>query len=81
MFFRESISKENEKKIKVKMNNPKYLGLSIPEISKWLIDEFWYDYIKLDYQYNVKLCHMEIHTFKLKSKHILWLLNKLTIVH
>ena len=32
------------KKIKVKMNKPVYLGLSILEISKTLTYEFWYDY-------------------------------------
>ena len=34
------------KKAKVKMNMPIYLGLSILEISKILIYEFWYDYMK-----------------------------------
>ena len=34
------------KKIKVKMNKPVYLGLSILEISKILMYEFWYNYIK-----------------------------------
>ena len=28
------------------MNKPVYLGLSILEISKTLMYEFWYDYIK-----------------------------------
>ena len=37
------------KKIKVKMNKPVYLSLSILEISKTLMCEFWYDYIKLCY--------------------------------
>ena len=32
--------------IKVKMDKPVYLGLSILEISKTLMHEFWYDYIK-----------------------------------
>ena len=32
------------KKIKVKMNKRVYLGLSILEISKTLMYEFWYDY-------------------------------------
>ena len=31
------------KKIKVKMNKPVYLGLSISEISKTLMYEFWYN--------------------------------------
>ena len=38
------------KKIKVKINKPVYLGLSILEISKTLMYEFWYDYIKPKYQ-------------------------------
>ena len=37
------------KKTKVKMNKPVGLGLSILEISKTLIYEFWYDYIKPKY--------------------------------
>ena len=31
------------KKIKVKMNKPVYLALSILQISKTLMHEFWYD--------------------------------------
>ena len=31
-------------KTKVKMNKPIYLGLSILDISKKLMYEFWYDY-------------------------------------
>ena len=38
------------RKTKVKMNKPAYLGLSILEISKTLMYEFWYDYIKPKYQ-------------------------------
>ena len=30
------------------MNTPFYLGLSILEISKIVIYEFWYDYVKLN---------------------------------
>ena len=40
-------------KTKVKMNKPIYLGLSILEISKTLMYEFWYDYIKQKYNDNV----------------------------
>ena len=39
-------------KTKVKMNKPVHLGLSILEISKTLMYEFWYDYIKPKYQNN-----------------------------
>ena len=56
------------KKIKVKMNKPVYLGLSILEIIKTLMYEFWYDYIKPKYQWNclqnnAKLCYMDNDSF------------------
>ena len=38
-----------KKKIKVKMFKPVYLGLPILEISKTLMYEFCYDYIKPKY--------------------------------
>ena len=34
------------KKTKVKMNKPVHLGMSILDISKTLMYEVWYDYIK-----------------------------------
>ena len=37
------------KKTTVKMNKPVYLGLSTLEISKTLMHEFWYDYVKPKY--------------------------------
>ena len=36
------------KKIQIFMNTPVHLGLSILEISKIVIYEFWYDYVKLN---------------------------------
>ena len=45
------------------MNKPVYLGLSILEISKTLMYEFWYDYIQPKYQNNVKLCYMDTDSF------------------
>ena len=47
------------KKVKVKMNKPIYLGLSILEISKIIMYEFWYDYMKKKYRDMVKLCYMD----------------------
>ena len=55
-------------KISVKMNKPVYLGFSILEISKKLMFEFWYDYIKLKYQGNVKLCYMDTESFVIHNK-------------
>ena len=45
------------------MNKPVYLGLSILDITKTLMYEFWYDYIKLKYQDNAKLYYMAPDTF------------------
>ena len=45
-WFSEDLLAIEMKKIKVKINEPVYLGLSILEISKTLMYEFWYDYIK-----------------------------------
>ena len=56
------------KKIKVKMNKPVYLGLSILEISKTLMYEFWYDYVKPEYQNNAKLCYMDPDSFIISIK-------------
>ena len=47
------------KKVKVKMNKPIYLGLSILEISKMIIYEFWYDYMKRKYGDMVNLCYTD----------------------
>ena len=40
---------EMKKKTNVKMNKPVYLGMSILDISKTLMHEFWYDCIKPKY--------------------------------
>ena len=56
------------KKTKVKMNKPIYLGLSISGISKILMYEFWYDYMKPKYDNNVKLCYMDSDSFIMNIK-------------
>ena len=56
------------KKTKVKMNKPIYLGLSILEISKILMYEFWYDYMKPKYNDNVRLCYMDTDSFIMNIK-------------
>ena len=40
------------------MNKPIYLGLSILELSKILMYELWYDYVKPKYGKKAKLCYM-----------------------
>ena len=56
------------KKTKVKMNKPIYLGLSILEISKILMYEFCYDYMKPKYDNNVKLCYINTDSFIMNIK-------------
>ena len=51
------------KKTKVKINQPVYLGMSILDISKMLMYEFWYDYIKPKYGDRVKLLYMDTDSF------------------
>ena len=64
----EDLSIIEMKKTKVKMNKPIYLGLSILEISKILMYEFWYDYMKPKYNDNVKLCYMDTDSFIMNIK-------------
>ena len=66
--FSEDLLATEIKKIKVKMNKPVYLGLSILEISKTLMYEFWYDYFKPKYQNNAKLCYMDTDSFIIHIK-------------
>ena len=56
------------RKTNVKMNKPIYLGFSILEITKTLMYEFWYDYIKPKYQNNAKLCSMDTDSFIINIK-------------
>ena len=37
------------------MNKHVYLGLSISDLSKTVMHEFWYNYVKLKYDENAKL--------------------------
>ena len=57
-------------KTRVKMNKPIYLGLSILDISKLLMHEFWYDYMKPKYGNDVKLCYMDTDSFVMNIKDI-----------
>ena len=65
------------------MNKPIYLGASILDISKTLMYEFWYDYIKPKYQRNYtkrscikwsctqdksKLCYMDTDSYVIDIK-------------
>ena len=66
----EDLSITEMKKTTVKMNKPIYLGLSILGISKTLMYEFYelYDYMKPNYDNNVKLCYMDTDSFIMDIK-------------
>ena len=49
------------RKTQIFMNKPVYLGLSILDLSKTVMYEFSYDYVK--YGENAKLCHMDTDSF------------------
>ena len=46
-------------KTKVVMNKPVYLGQAILDLSKIVMYEFHYDYMKPKYGENLKLCYMD----------------------
>ena len=62
-YFSKSLLAIEMKKTKVKMNKPVYLGISILDISKALMYEVLYDYIKPKYGVRAKLCYMDTDNF------------------
>ena len=51
------------KKTRIKMNKPLYLGMSILDICKILMYEFWYNYIIPKYGHRAKLCYTDTDSF------------------
>ena len=64
----ENLSIIEMKKVKVKMNNLIYLGLSTLEISQIIMYQFWYDYVKKKYGDMVKLCYMDTDSLVMNIK-------------
>ena len=67
-YISEDLSIIEMNKTKVKMNKPIYLRLSILDISKILMYEFWYDYMKPKYGNRVKLCYVVTDGFVMNIK-------------
>ena len=57
--FSENLVAIEMRKTKVKMNKPIYVGMTILDISKTLMYEFWYGYLKPKYEDKIKLCYMD----------------------
>ena len=53
--FSEDLQAIEMRKTKILKNKPVYLGQAILDISKILLYEFWYDYIKRKYREKAKL--------------------------
>ena len=62
-FFTESLLAIEMRKTQILMNKPVYLGLSILDLIRTVMYEFRYDYVKIIYGENAKLCHMDIDSF------------------
>ena len=56
--FTETLLATEMRKTQILMNKPVYLGLSILDLSKTVMHEFWYDFVKPKYGENAKLCYM-----------------------
>ena len=50
------------------MNKSVYLGLSILELDKILMYEFWFDYVKPKYGEKAKLCYIDTGSFVVYMK-------------
>ena len=70
---------EMKKKTEILMNKPDHLGLSILELTKILMYEFWCDYIKPKYGEEVKLCYLDTDGFivYIKAEDIYKMLQKM----
>ena len=62
-FFTENLLAIEIKKTEITMKKPVSSRLSILDLSKTVMYEFWYDYIKPKYGENANLCYMDIGSF------------------
>ena len=62
-FFTENLLTIEIRKTQILMNELVYLGLSILDLSKTVMYELWYDYVKPKYDGNAELCFMDSDSF------------------
>ena len=61
------------KRTQILMNKPVYLALSILKIIKIVLYEFWYDYIRPKYREKAKLCYMDVDSFIVYTKKMIFI--------
>ena len=66
--FSNSLMAIEMKKTWVKMIKPLHFGMSILDISKTLMYDFWYAYIRLKYGDKAKLCYTDMDSFVVHMK-------------
>ena len=62
-FLTENLLTIEMRRTQILMNKPVYFRLSILELSKILMYEVWYDYVKPKYGEKAKLCYMDTDSF------------------
>ena len=62
-FFTENLLVIEMKKTQMIMNKCAYFGLSILALSKMLINEFWYEYLKPRYGEKANFCYIDTDSF------------------
>ena len=67
-FLTENLLTIEIRKTQILMNKPNYLGLSILDLSKTVIYEFQYDYVKSKYGEKAKLCYVDADSFIVQIK-------------
>lgn len=61
--FNENLVAVQMERLKVTYNKPIYIGFSVLELSKLLMYNFYYDFLKPLYQKNIQLCYMDTDSF------------------
>ena len=67
MHIKTFVSNGNEKD-RGKINKPIYLGQAVLDLSKTLMFEFWYDYLKPMYGDKIRLCYTDTDSFIMHIK-------------
>ena len=71
-FFTKNLLATEMRKTQILMKNPVYLGLSILDLSKTVMHEFWHDYVKPTFGENENLCYMNTDSVIVHVKQVIF---------